>query len=277
MKIQPQDHKAKICLWADLTVSDLDELEESWISPERVKQALSRIFNLENGDDLKTGILLDLYFYTLQFAKENKFSKEQTSALFSMVKQTHEICVETPFENVMQCFQHFREQVLCHAVKRPPYSIDLFGPEEVRKITEYVINTYFRHYKMYKYAFTPLVRLDLTMNYTGMPPTPPQSIAGDEGDQALGEGEDGKTEGGEDGVREQEGEKQPEEEESPAAKELRAMIKTHLEEEVKKLRLSMDEQLKESEEVINKKLAAVEGTKTPAGKGGRNSGKGKKK
>jgi len=42
-------------------------------------------------------------------------------------------------------------------VQRPPFSIDLFGANEVRKIVEYVINTYFRHFKLYKYAFTPRV------------------------------------------------------------------------------------------------------------------------
>ena len=43
------------------------------------------------------------------------------------------------------------------SVQRPPFSIDLFGANEVRKIVEYVINTYFRHFKLYKYAFTPRV------------------------------------------------------------------------------------------------------------------------
>ena len=41
--------------------------------------------------------------------------------------------------------------------QRPPFSIDLFGADDVRKIVEYVINTYFRHYKLYKFAFTPRV------------------------------------------------------------------------------------------------------------------------
>jgi len=42
-------------------------------------------------------------------------------------------------------------------MQRPPFSIDLFGANDVRKIVEYVINTYFRHFKLYKYAFTPKV------------------------------------------------------------------------------------------------------------------------
>ena len=56
--------------------------------------------------------------------------------------------------------------------QRPPWSINLFSPNQVRLITDYVLNTYFRHYKLYKYVFTPMVRLDLSLAYVGMPATP---------------------------------------------------------------------------------------------------------
>lgn len=103
--------------------------------------------------------------------------------------------LETPFGNLDQTFSYFKDLLLCHAVnvsdkcvqiyervvlhvcinvlflrfrysvlsninqffQRPPHSIELFTPDEIRKITEYTVNTYFRHFKMYKYAFTPLV------------------------------------------------------------------------------------------------------------------------
>ena len=55
---------------------------------------LANIFNLEDYDeDLKSGIVVDLYYYTIQFARDNDFTKEQTSALFSIVKKTHEVCI----------------------------------------------------------------------------------------------------------------------------------------------------------------------------------------
>ena len=55
---------------------------------------LARIFSQsEYKEDMKQGILIDLYYYTIQFCRDNSFSKEQTSALFSIVKQTHEVCV----------------------------------------------------------------------------------------------------------------------------------------------------------------------------------------
>ena len=43
--------------------------------------------------DRRAAVLLDLYYYTIQFAKDSGFNKEQLSALFSIVKRTHEMAV----------------------------------------------------------------------------------------------------------------------------------------------------------------------------------------
>ncbi len=57
--------------------------------------------------------------------------------------------------------QYPMTQEICDDViplsQRPPHSIELFSADQVRLVSEYVVNTYFRHFKMYKYAFTPLV------------------------------------------------------------------------------------------------------------------------
>ncbi|KAK3580792.1 hypothetical protein CHS0354_025131 [Potamilus streckersoni] len=268
--IQPRDHKAKVCVWADLTVDDLDRVNES-LNADHIKQVLADIFHLDDyKENLKTGIVMDLYYYTLQFARDNDFSKEQTSTFFSIIKKTHEVCIETPFGNVDQTFNYFKELVLCHAVNRPPHSIELFTADHVRMITEYTVNTYFRHFKMYKYAFTPLVRLDLTLSYVGIPETPPPSEA-DELDAGL-EAEQGEVTG----ENETQAEKPTEPEESPERKELRTMIQTYLTEEVKKIKASVDSHLKSTEDLLNKKLDIAEGGASSQ-KGGRGSAKGKKK
>lgn len=44
--------------------------------------------------------------------------------------------------------------------QRPPFSISLFSSEEVSSIFKYINRNYIRHYKLYKYFFTPLVRVD---------------------------------------------------------------------------------------------------------------------
>lgn len=41
--------------------------------------------------------------------------------------------------------------------QRPPFSLGLFSSDEVKMIMTYVLDTYFRHFKLYKYAFTPQV------------------------------------------------------------------------------------------------------------------------
>lgn len=73
-------------------------------------------------------------------------------------------------------------------------------------------------------------------------------------------------------------------EESPAAKELRALIREHLSEEIDKLKLDVEQQIKNSEEVISQKLQAAESDMGGGGGGGakkakspNKSAKGKKK
>ncbi|XP_052075304.1 cilia- and flagella-associated protein 119-like isoform X1 [Mytilus californianus] len=289
--IQPRDHRAKVCVWADLTVDDVDRISES-LNSDHVRQVLADIFHLDDfRTNIKTGIVMDLYFYTIMFARENNFNREKMSAVFSIVKKTHEVCIETPFGNVDQTFNYFKELVLCHAVNRPPHSIELFNADEVRKITEYTVNTYFRHFKMYKYAFTPLVRLDLSLSYVGLPVTPPPSEVDDDGDEdiilytANGSADETSPQENEvppeqtteptEGETITEQQKTPEPEESQSRKELRTMIQTYLSDEIKKMKTSVEEQIKSTEDSLNKKLEVTEGTKS--GKGGRGSPKGKKK
>ena len=51
------------------------------------------------GND-RSAILLDLYYYSLVFAREHDFNQEQTSAFFSIVKQVHELCTGTVTHNL---------------------------------------------------------------------------------------------------------------------------------------------------------------------------------
>lgn len=66
-------------------------------------------------------------------------------------------------------------------------------------------------------------------------------------------------------------------EESKARKDLRAMVQSYLTEEIKKMKSSVEEQLKATEESLNKKIDTAEGGGNKPGKGGRGSAKGKKK
>uniref|UniRef100_A0A3Q3LKW9 Uncharacterized protein n=1 Tax=Mastacembelus armatus TaxID=205130 RepID=A0A3Q3LKW9_9TELE len=127
--------------------------------------ALCSVFQVDLPEP-KRGVLLELYVQTVLFCRERGFKREQTSALLSIIKSIHEANVETPLNNIQQCFKYCKELLLCHSVRRPPFSIKLFSSGEVKCIFEYIHNSYMNHYKLYKYIFTPQVRIRHKLFYT---------------------------------------------------------------------------------------------------------------
>ena len=51
-------------------------------------------------------------------------------------------------------FDMFKELLLRHAIQRPPHSLAIFNLADVKTIDEFVLDTFYRHYDMYKYALT---------------------------------------------------------------------------------------------------------------------------
>ncbi|KAI8513162.1 hypothetical protein Bbelb_098010 [Branchiostoma belcheri] len=271
--IQPRRHKGRVVVWEDLSVNHMDAIDQA-TSADDLRSILGQIFGMsDHRDNLKNGVLMDLFVYTILYARRQNFNKEQTSAFFSIVKRTHGVCVETPFGNVQECYNYFTELLLCHGTKRPPFSVDLFDADQVRNITDYVVNTYFRHFKLYKYVFTPKVQLDLTMKYVGIPETP----------QPMEEQQEEPQEGNMANLvliftlksfPESKSANRYQTVESPRKKELRTLIQSQLAGQVKELRMSVDEQLKINDQVLMQKLAALgEGDSS---KGGRTSSRGDK-
>lgn len=52
---------------------------------------------------------------------------------------------------------HFLKISSVCSLQRPPYSINIFSLGEVITILKFINNNYLRHYKFYKYIFTPQV------------------------------------------------------------------------------------------------------------------------
>ncbi|KAM3591443.1 uncharacterized protein V6R79_002124 [Siganus canaliculatus] len=120
-------------------------------------------------DDPKRRVLLELYVQTVLFCREQSYKMEQTSALLSIIKSIHEFNVESPLYNIEQCFDYCKELILCHSVRRPPFSINLFTFAEAKQVLSYIHNSYMKYYKLYKYIFTLQVKLDLSLTYSGIP------------------------------------------------------------------------------------------------------------
>ncbi|KAK5850680.1 hypothetical protein PBY51_001538 [Eleginops maclovinus] len=159
--------KPKLMLWTDVNYHEMEEIDKMQSIPD-LESALGRVFGVDLPEP-KRGVLLELYVQTVLFCRECNFKKEQTSALLSIIKSIHEANIETSLNNIEQCFKYCKELLLCHSVRRPPFSIDLFNSEEVTFILNYIYTGYVRHYKLYRYIFTPQLKLDLSLTYSGIP------------------------------------------------------------------------------------------------------------
>ncbi|XP_022382201.1 coiled-coil domain-containing protein 189 isoform X2 [Enhydra lutris kenyoni] len=254
----------RICMWKYLDIHSMHRLEKT-ANTEEMKEVLAELLGLSCPEQsLKEAITLDLFSHALIFCRQQGFSLEQTSTACALLQDLHKACVATPLGNVEECYRYFISVLFCHGVRRPPFSINLFREEQLLALADYVVNTYFRHFKLYKYVFTPQVRLDLSLTYMGLQPP-----------KLLPEEETGKEECGEEveqGISPQEEPEtgvQPEPEPEPSeVSSLQAYIRTQMNKELRKLQQLMEEQLQASEERLSSKLTTLERPfQPPSGKG----------
>ncbi|KAM4813042.1 cilia- and flagella-associated protein 119 isoform 1-T1 [Urocitellus parryii] len=267
----------RICMWKFLDIHCMHRLEKT-DNIEEMREVLAELLKIGCPEqNLQDAITLDLYSHALIFCRQQGFSLEQTSVACALLQDLHKACAATPLGNVEECYRYFTSVLFCHGVRRPPFSIDLFKEEQLLALADYVVNTYFRHFKLYKYVFTPQVRLDLSLTYMGLqPPKPrPKGKMGTKEGQGQGrvgpsplqssscfwlaekEGEEAEEQALTPQEEELEIMAQPEQEPSQVCV-LRTYIKTQLNKELGQLQQLVEERLKASEERLSTKLSALE-------------------
>lgn len=162
------DSGVELCTWIDFSLTDVEGLLAFSSDREGLKHELRRKLALKSVDNAKQDLIeLDVYIYAFLFGIKQEFSSAQLSTLLGIMKRLHAKCVSTVFDNQGDSLQFFQQMMVQHGVRRPPFSLCVFSPNEVKRINEYILSTYFKHYKLYKYAFTRKVRLNLALSYAG--------------------------------------------------------------------------------------------------------------
>lgn len=156
--------KIELCTWTDFSLTSVEKLKACSADRVRVQDALCEILGKakSTSQDL---IELDLFAYTLAFGINQNFTAAQISTLLSIMKRLHTMCISTAFDNQLEAFTYCKELILKHSINRPPFSTRLFSPAEVKVITDYILSTYFKHYKLYKYVFTKRILLNISLSY----------------------------------------------------------------------------------------------------------------
>uniref|UniRef100_A0A8C0XVW9 Coiled-coil domain-containing protein 189 n=1 Tax=Castor canadensis TaxID=51338 RepID=A0A8C0XVW9_CASCN len=240
----------RICMWKYLDIHSMHRLEKA-ATVDEMREVLAELLEISCPEQSpQDAITLDLFSYALIFCRQQGFSLEQMSAACALLQDLHKACAATPLGNVEECYRYFTSVLFCHGVRRPPFSIDLFKEEQLLALADYVVNTYFRHFKLYKYVFTPQVQLDLSLTYTGL--QPPKAWL-----EEKASSEEAEEQAVTPPKEELEVEVQPEQESSQVCI-LRTYIKTQLNKELEQLQQLVEERLKASEERLSSKLTALE-------------------
>ena len=195
--------KPRVCCWEDVSYANATILLDPEFPQEMMQNLLVQMLGLPLNEDKQLDnrghITLELFGYLVLFARENAFTAEQLSALYTIVASIHQLCLSTPYDNSQQCFQLLKDLLVCHSVNRPPYSTDLFSVGQVKSISDYVLQSYFKHFKLYTYAFTKKVHMDLTFHYEGVvddTPVPSQTELAQTDGAVGGESADNEEAGG---------------------------------------------------------------------------------
>ncbi|EAN84645.1 hypothetical protein C3747_73g64 [Trypanosoma cruzi] len=102
----------------------------------------------------KVMIVLDMLAHLILFCKSRSMSPEKVSTLVGIVIKIHEESMSGGYTRA-KSYHLMRDLMIKHSVPRPPFSCGVFTVRDAQEIDEYMLRSYYRHYKMYFYAFVP--------------------------------------------------------------------------------------------------------------------------
>ena len=104
--------------------------------------------------DCKVGILVDFYFHHYAYCKAQAFSARQTCSMLSIAQHVFRSDMDNATSSAESSFSAFEKLILRRAVERPPVSMQVFSEEQALGIVDHFLNSYFRHFRLYKYIFS---------------------------------------------------------------------------------------------------------------------------
>ena len=145
---------ASICTWQDLSYTDSMYLLDGKVQKVDIQRQLTKICGqLDNEErsrsdpemekdslqDKRSLIVLDLFYNLVTFARQHGLRPDQLSGCFQLYAAFKFTAYPhlTP-DNSRECFDYFTGLMVCHSM------------EQVKLISDYVLRTYFKHFKSYK-------------------------------------------------------------------------------------------------------------------------------
>eukprot|EP00357_Protocruzia_adherens_P008438 CAMPEP_0114989478 /NCGR_PEP_ID=MMETSP0216-20121206/10220_1 /TAXON_ID=223996 /ORGANISM="Protocruzia adherens, Strain Boccale" /LENGTH=272 /DNA_ID=CAMNT_0002352461 /DNA_START=64 /DNA_END=882 /DNA_ORIENTATION=+ len=116
-----------------------------------IRRLIREMLQLESSP--KNEIIIDFHYNNYILTRDLSLSVEKASTFLSIFKFIFEKSLNEKLSDETS-FKIFKEQILRHAVQRPPFSCGIFSLDDVKQITDYALRTFYKHYSLYEFSFT---------------------------------------------------------------------------------------------------------------------------
>ncbi|CAH8456574.1 unnamed protein product [Schistosoma mattheei] len=104
-------------------------------------------------------LYLELTNEAVNFARKEKFSFSQLCALVSIINRVLKELSNSPYDDIQNVLDVSDKIMMSYSIQRPPHCIELFSIADSLKCVEFLVDSLFRHWRLYKFALAPTARL----------------------------------------------------------------------------------------------------------------------
>jgi len=138
--------------FADVPRPEMEELQRI-VSREAAVAILSRCLGLEGDENFQALILAEFHYHNFAFCQRSGFNAEKASTTISIFKAVHTKAIVQDRLSGSVARSLFAALVDRHSQQLPPYRVGVYSREEAAAVKAYADRTFFRHYKMYAFAY----------------------------------------------------------------------------------------------------------------------------
>jgi len=142
-------------------------------SRQEIIEILMKCMGLSLTDGFQAEVLAEFHYHNFGFCQKHGLVCEQTSAFLSIMHQLHTRCIASETVDLPQAHALFEELMARHSRHLPPFSVEVFSRSEALLLKDFVHRSFFRHYKMYAFAYKHRVDFEIhTEDERVVPPLP---------------------------------------------------------------------------------------------------------
>jgi len=164
--------------FTDVPRPETEELQAA-LSREAAVAILSRCLGLASDTSFQSDILKEFHFHNFAYCRRSSFNAEKTSTLTSIFKRVHtNAIVQGDLQRLPKndARSMFGELVDRHSQQLPPYRVGVFSRDEAAAVKAYADKTFFRHYKMYVFAYVQTQELEVRSAFARVVPKLPEAV-----------------------------------------------------------------------------------------------------